>query len=119
MKTIAKRLCLLLLLGAMLASCSTEQRALRQMRTLTYNIERHGDTYTNEDWKEAYDDYKKIDDKMDVKKLSSEEQREYGELQSRCLSEFAKCKVESVIDAVRAYINQGAGFLKGLLDLLR
>lgn len=110
---------MLLLLAAVLTSCSTERRALSQMRGLTYDIETKGQYYTNEDWKEAYEEYKRIDDKMDVKKLNDEQQKEYGELQARCLTSFAKCKVETVIDSIKSYLNQGAGFLKGIMDLFK
>lgn len=116
MKKIAKKMVVLLMLAALLISCSTERRALGQMRTLTHNIETRGQYYDNDDWRDAYAQYKRIDDKMDVKKLNDEQQKEYGELQARCITSFAKCKVESVVDSLRSYINQGAGFLKGLMD---
>lgn len=110
---------MIMMLAMMLTSCSTERRALGQMRTLTHNIETKGDTYTMQDWKDAYEDYREIDARMDVKKLNNEQQKEYGELQARCITSFARCKVEGVVNAVRAYVNQGSGFLRGLVDGLR
>ncbi len=110
---------MLMLVLAVCTSCSTERRALHQMRGLTHDIETKGQYYDNQDWKEAYAKYQRIDDKMDVKKLNDDEQKEYGELQARCVTSFAKCKVESVIDAVKAYINQGTGIINGLIQLFK
>lgn len=118
MKTTIKNLCLLLMLLVMMTSCSTERRALSQMRTLTHDIETKGQTYDRQDWQDAYAEYKTINDKMDVQKLNREQQREYGELQARCVAGFAKCQVENVVDQVKAWINQGSGFVKGLMDAI-
>lgn len=119
MKKIVRNIIILLMVGTMLASCSTERRALSQMRNLTYEVEARGEYYTQEQWQDAYEEYKRIDDKMDVKKLKPEQQKEYGELQARCLKQFAKCKVESVVDRVKAYVRQASGFLHELLDFFK
>jgi len=99
-----------------LASCSTERRALNQMRRLTYEVEAKGQYYDVEDWQDAYADFKAIDDKMDVRKLSSEEASEYGELKGRLVSKFAKCSVSNIVNSVGNYINQGTGIIKGIVD---
>ncbi len=100
----------------LLSSCSTERRALSQMRTLTHQIETRGDYYDNEDWKRAYDRYQRIDEKMDTSRLTQEQAKEYGELKGRCVAKFAKSKVEQVVEGVAKYVNQGIGILKGIID---
>ena len=55
-----------------LASCSTERRALNQMRNLTHQVETKGEYYDVEDWQKAYADFRAIDDRMDIKKLTNE-----------------------------------------------
>ena len=99
-----------------LASCSTERRGLNQMRKLTYEVETKGQYYDVQDWKDAYDDFRAIDDRMDVRKLTNEQAAEYGELKGRLVSKFAKCSVQSVVNSVKNYINQGAGIIKGIVD---
>lgn len=111
----------LLLLAAVLmltltTSCNTQQRAINQMRTLTYEIEAHGDTYQPEDWQLAYDDYKRINEKIDNRKLTSEQRAEVGELKGRCLSKFAKCSVGNIVRVVKGAISEGAGIIKGIID---
>ncbi len=113
-----KRMALLLMLASLLASCSTEKRALYQMRNFTHRLETRGDYYDKDDWHEAWIEYKKIDAKMeDITELKPEQQQEYGELQARCIKQFAKSKIQNVVDSIKAYLNQGAGFLRGLLNL--
>lgn len=105
----------ILMLG-LCTSCNTQQHAINQMRSLTYEIEAKGDTYTPEDWKAAYEDYKQIDAKLDNKKLSEQQRAEVGELKGRCLSTFAKCSVGSIVKVVKGAISEGAGIVKGIID---
>lgn len=111
-----KRLLPLMMLLLALTSCSSERMALSQMRHLTTRIEARGDRYDLDDWKAAYDDYKAIDAKMDVKKLKPEQAKEYGELKGRCISKFAKSSVESIVNSIGSYLNEGFGALKGIID---
>ena len=90
-----------------LASCSTERRALNETK---------GEYYDVEDWKEAYAEFRAIDDRMDIKKLTNEQAAEYGELKGRLVSKFAKCSVQSVVNSVTNYIKQGSGIIKGVID---
>ncbi len=99
-----------------LASCSTERRGLNQMRKLTNEVEAKGQYYDVEDWKEAYADFRAIDEKVDIKKLNNEQAAEYGELKGRLVSKFAKCSVQSVVNSVSSYINEGKGIIKGVID---
>lgn len=99
-----------------LASCSTERRGLNQMRKLTYEVEAKGQYYDADDWKAAYDEFRAIDDKIDVRKLTSEQASEYGELKGRLVSKFAKSSVQSVVNSVSNYIKQGTGIIKGVID---
>lgn len=101
---------------ALLSSCSTERRALHQMRNLTETIETRGDRYEKEDWEKAYEKYKKIDEKIDNSKLTQEQAKEYGELKGRAVAAFAKSKVEKVVNGIGKYINQGLGILKGIFE---
>ena len=111
-----KFLFLLVVAALTLSSCSTNRRALHQMRNLTETIEARGDRYESEDWEQAYEKYKKIDDKIDNSKLTQEQAKEYGELKGRAVAAFAKSKVEKVVNGIGKYINQGLGILKGIFE---
>lgn len=112
-----KKLFILLAFSTLLlSSCSTERRALGQMRTLTERIEAHGDRYTMEDWENALEKYKSIDEKMDETKLTPQQSKEYGELKGRCVAKFAKSKVQKVVNWISTYVNEGSGILKGILE---
>lgn len=114
MKKILFLLMVVLTLG--LASCNTQQRALNQMRSLTYDIETHGQNYSVEDWQNAYEDFRAINDKIDTRQLNDTQRSEYGELKGRCISKFAKCAVKNVVNSVTGIISEGAGILKGIID---
>jgi len=109
---------IILLIAAVLtlASCNTERRALNQMRRLTYEVETQGQYYDVDDWQDAYSDFRAIDERMDVRRLTPEEAAEYGELKGRIVSKFAKSSVQSVVNSVSTYINQGIGIVKGIVD---
>lgn len=107
---------LLIFAALLLSSCNTERRALHQMRNLTERIEKYGDDYTNDEWVAAYEKYKQIDEKIDTSKLSQEQAKEYGELKGRAVAKFAKSKVQSVVDGIGRYLNQGIGILKGIFE---
>lgn len=99
-----------------LCSCNTQQRAINQMRDLTYDIETNGEHYDSQDWQNAYQDYQRINDRLDNRKLTSEQRAEVGELKGRCVSKFAKCAVKSVVNSVTGIISEGAGIIKGIID---
>lgn len=106
----------LIMLAVMLSSCSAERRALGQMRSLTTNIERHGEDYSIDEWKDAYLEFKEIDDKLDKTKLSPKQQQEYTQLQGRCIRTFAKSSVQNVKDGIATYLKEGIGIVKDIID---
>lgn len=107
-------ICALMILA--LTSCNTQQRAINQMRSLAYEIENNGEYYDAQDWHNAYQDYQRINDRIDNRKLNSEQRAEVGELKGRCLSKFAKCTVKSIVSSVTGIISEGAGIIKGIID---
>lgn len=115
MKKYLMLLATIMMLG-LTTSCNTQQHAINQMRSLTYEIEAKGDTYQPEDWKAAYEDYKKIDEKLDNNKLTEQQRAEVGELKGRCLATFAKCSVGSIVKVVKGALSEGAGIVKGILN---
>lgn len=103
----------LMLLG--LSSCSSERRALSQMRTLTENVERNGDNYSVQEWKDAYDQFKEIDASIDQQKLTPQQKEEYTEMQGRCLKQFASSSVSNIVSAAKSIMAAGSSFLQGIL----
>lgn len=115
MKRVVKSV-LLLLLVVVMASCSSEQRALSHMRSLTAQIEKKGQDYSIEEWKDAYYEFKEIDDSVNKDKFSPKQKQEYTELQARCVKSFAKSSVKAVKDGISTYIKEGIDIVKGVID---
>ena len=113
LETMKKYLILLaFVLSLGLSSCTTQQRAINQMRNLTAEVERNGEYYNAQDWQNAYQDYKDITAKIDTQKMTTEERTEYGELKGRLVAKFAKSSVKTITNA----ISEGAGVIQGILD---
>lgn len=110
MKKIILLLAVVLTLG--LTSCTTQQRAINQMRNLTAEVELNGDYYNADDWQAAYHDYQAITDKIDTHKMNAEQRQEYGELKGRLVAKFAKSSVKNITNA----ISEGAGIIQGIID---
>lgn len=106
------KLCLLLLVVVATTSCTAERRTIRDMKTLTYNIERHGEHYTAADWKRAVDDYKQIAQDSKQCSFNAKQKEEMGELEGRCLAGFAKWAGDKAAGVIR----EGKGLIKGFLE---
>ena len=117
MKRTVKTLAVLIL-ALVLVSCSAERRGISHMRSLTTTIERHGDSYSIEEWKDAYDEFKAIDSSIDKSKLTPKQRQEYVELQTRCVKSFATSSVKSVKDGIATYIKEGIDVVKSVIDAI-
>ncbi len=96
------------------SSCSTKTSAINDLRSLQERIEKKGETYTVEDWKEAKEKFEKINAQIEKNKdkYTAEEFEEIGRLEGLCLSSFAK----SVIGNVKNKVTNAASAIKGLID---
>ncbi|MCQ2244298.1 MAG: hypothetical protein MJZ32_08560 [Bacteroidaceae bacterium] len=112
MKQKIMKVALALVLVASASSCSTEYRTLSRMEKLTNNIEKYGERYTVEDWKEAISDYKAIEKDIKRCNFTSEERERMGEMEGRAVASFAKWAG----DKVKGVYTEGKGFLNGILD---
>lgn len=110
--------CMLIMVVALMASCSTERRAISQMRTLTTHIERDGNNYSVDDWVEAYQEFREIDSSIDQSKLSPAQRNEYTALQARCIKSFAKSSVSTVKEGIANYIKEGVSIVKEIIDAI-
>lgn len=112
MKT--KVLIALCCVGLSFTSCSTKTSAINDLRSLQERIEKKGENYTVEDWKEAKEKFEKINAQIEKNKdkYTAEEYEEIGRLEGLCLSSFAK----SVIGNVKNKVTNAASAIKGLID---
>lgn len=104
----------------MLASCSTSQSALNDLRDLSTQINVEGPTYGINDWRKTAQRYYKVDRKIlkHVQKdaYTPEEMQEIGELQGSCVSGFAKGVGQNVTTKVMNAANVAKGIAKGLIE---
>ena len=117
MKKIFKYL-MLFMVVLLMASCSAERRGISHMRTLTNHIEREGASYSVDEWKDAYQEFRDIDNSIDKSKLSPEQRKEYTELQARCVKSFAKSSVSAVKEGIVTYVKEGIGIVKEIIDAI-
>jgi len=100
----------------LLTSCSSSQLALKDLRNLSDRIDREGYSYNINDWRDAADDYYKIDKKIarytSEGKYSRAEEQEIGRLQGDCVKGFAKGAGQNVAGKVSSAIN----IIKGIID---
>lgn len=107
-----KKLFFLIVMVLTLSSCNTQYRAMGQLRSLTNEIERNGEFYNGQDWKNAYAEYQDINSRIDQQRLTSQQRQELGQLKGRCVAGFAKSSVKSIKNA----ISEGAGIIEGIID---
>ena len=106
----------ILLASVLLASCSTSNSALSDLRSLSEQINAEGSTYGLSEWKSAAVKYYNVDRKIadyTAKGAYSDEQlEEIGQLQGSCLTAMGKGAVQKTKDTVKS----AASFIKGVIE---
>lgn len=106
------KVALVLALVVSASSCSTEYRTLSRMEKLTNRIEKNGDRYTLNEWRDALTDYKNIEQDIKRCNFTSEERERMGEMEGRAIATFAKWAG----DKVKGTVTEGQGLIRGILE---
>ena len=95
------------------SSCSTKGSAISDLRNLRNDIVDNGYRYEIDDWRDAANRYKKIDEKLKkhANDYTYEESREIGKLKGECVAGFANGVKQNVGDKA----NNLRGFIEGLV----
>ena len=112
MKKYLKIFLLALVVIATTSSCSTEYRTLSRMNKLTNRVEKYGEYYTADDWRDALDTYKQIAQDTKQCNFTPKEREQMGEMEGRCIASFTRWAG----DKVAGIFTHGKGLIKGFLD---
>ncbi len=112
MKQKIMKVALALVLVASASSCSTEYRTMSRMEKLTNRIEKYGDRYTVQDWKDAINDYKDIERDINRCNFTAKEREKMGEMEGRAVATFTKWAG----DKAKGIFTEGKGFINGILE---
>lgn len=98
---------------AMFASCSTQQSAIRDLRSFTTELQMNSETYTLKDWKNAGERYVKINKRIakHTADYTEEEVQEISELNGKCTRSFT----EGAVNKINGAANAIGSFIKGFL----
>lgn len=102
-----------LFLTMLLASCSTQQSAISELRTFSHELEMNSENYTLSEWSSAGKQYYVINKriKKHASDYSDSETQEIAELNGKCVRMFAegaKDKASNALEMVKSFIG---GFL--------
>ena len=107
---------LLLIIAAItMASCSSKNAAVNDLRNLRNDIENYGYRYDIEDWQKAKDKFVKIDEKLRKHDYTYEESKEIGRLKGDC----AKLFIQSLIQNIGTKADGIKGQIEGILESIR
>lgn len=98
----------------LLASCSTSQSAVNDLRSFQQEIEVNGAMYTIKDWKKAAKSYARINKRIykHYSEYTPQQLQEVGKLNGQCAASFAKATTQSVASKAQGAV----GIIKGIVD---
>ena len=99
----------------LLTACSEKQKALDELEDFTENIEKHGDSWDDVEWKQKADEFLKLQSEMRKYDYNSEENQEIGNLEGRCLSDFANHASGGLLEKMKGMSHELNGIINGFL----
>lgn len=79
-----------------LASCDTRMQPVDDLKDFAEELKENSNKYTDEDWKEALNNYEKIQSEISANKYSDNELKEIGSLKVQCASYFTKSMIKNI-----------------------
>lgn len=108
----ATKLMMALLLGLLLAACSTKQTPIDDLRDLSEELTQHGAAYTQEDWQSAAKTYEDIEKDLARYDYTDAELQEIGKLKAKCGIAFA----HAALGNVGEYLHDFGMEMKGAVE---
>lgn len=105
-------------LTALMSACNSKQSAQNELADLAEELSENGDTYTDEDWESAAEEYEQIE--ADIEYCKSEytdaELREIGRGKGRCLAAFTKYATKKYKEDVEETMHEATGIMQGFSE---
>ncbi len=115
LKTIAS-LAVLMGIACLLAACSSKEDSMREMETLSADMNLHSAGYTEGQWEEALDKYRRLSEKLDAEDLSSDELQRIGKAKGIIAGCIAKQAAKEAGATLRDALDEASGFIDGFLN---
>lgn len=110
----AVRIVYVLLMVLLVCSCSREQSALSEYRSLAKELKMKSSDYTAEEWNDLYERYGKLEEKVANCNFSQKEKKEINRLRGQCaaymLKSIGKQAQIQMEDAIEQYSDMAEGF---------
>ena len=109
---------LVAVLALSLASCAKMQakHQMHSLESLIEKVEKHGDSFTQQDWAEVRQEYDEICTKMNQCEYTDEELQEIGRLKGRFYAACAKKAFGNAGGLLNGLINQFGGAIDGFME---
>lgn len=109
------KIAILLTFVTLLFSCSSKQTPITELSDLAKEISTNGNSYNDEDWEAAAEQFEGITEELESYSYSDEEQKEIGKLKARVCylfgSKYGKNKLKQ-------FFNELSGAMEELNDSL-
>lgn len=110
----AKIFTIILLCTFVLMSCATrEERQVKSLQKFTIELKTNSNSYTDEQWQQAINDYERITESLKVGRYTDGERREIGKLKGQCLAIFAQYAIGAYERELQGATNELEGALEG------
>ena len=100
------------ILFSFLSCSSKEENVVNQLYALAERIEEEGETFTEKDWNEAWEEFEVIHEEMEDCNFTREEIQEIGRIEGKLFVVFIKKLGRDIID-FGFYVN---GFASGIKE---
>lgn len=108
-----KKIVVSVVMLAVLASCQTKESAIRELRSVTQELELNSQNYSIVDWEKAGEKYYKANKHISkhVGKYSDAEVMEISEMNGTCVRYFG----EGAASKVKSYASMFDAFINGVM----
>lgn len=89
---------------------------MREMETLSADMNLHSAGYTEGQWEEALDKYRRLSEKLDAEDLSSDELQRIGKAKGIIAGCIAKQAAKEAGATLRDALDEASGFIDGFLN---
>lgn len=110
--------CVSFLMLFCLSSCDPSQSAIKDLESLTNDIEANSQSYTEEDWQNVDNSFTAIETELSKHEYTDEELKEIGRLKGRYMALRAKQSVKDFEKQVKDISKEIEGGIEGFIDAL-
>lgn len=100
----------------LLSSCHDNEKPIRELETLSADMNLHSADYTAEEWESALEKYQELTDRLQDENLTPEQLQRLGKVKGEIAGYVARQSAREAGSALRDALNEAAGFVDGFLN---